>query len=105
MTDYLGLDRQGALVFNGYVPPRRNSGQLRRFAMQHCCHWHVTAVRCRQANFFLLVAAARTRASAAAKRCVRARGVVGVRGDTHVPCGEGESQNIDIIQANRAQQH
>ena len=93
MTDYLGLDRQGALVFNGYVAPRRNSGQLRRFAMQHCCHWHVTAVRCRQANFFLLVAAARTRASAAAKRYVphvRARTGAGVRGDTRVrTCGKG----------------
>ena len=74
MTDYLGLDRQGALVFNGYVAPRRNSGQLRRFAMQHCCHWHVTAVRvrCRQANFLLLVAAARAQAQQPRGACVRA---------------------------------
>lgn len=65
--------------------------------MQHCCHWHVTAVRCRQANFLLLVAATRAQAQRPRGTCVRAD-----RGRGRARAGEGESQNTDIIQASMA---
>ena len=83
---------------------RRNSGQLRRFAMQHCCHWHVTAVRVAGRPTSSSLSRRHARAQRPRGACVRAlRAGVGLRGDTRVrTCGEGESQNTDIIPVSMA---